>query len=82
MFFPRQRGETFAARAAAVRPTVDWLRAETGAAQMPDNGWSSLELDSRAKHNWDRMADWLHDRRLLYERALRETADARSRNHR
>lgn len=77
VFFPRQRGETFAARAAAVRPTVDWLRAETGAAQMPDNGWSSLELDSRAKRNWDRMADWLHEHRLLYERALRETTDAR-----
>ena len=77
VFFPRQRGETFAARAAAVRPTVDWLRAETGAAEMPDNGWSSLELDSRAKRNWDRMADWLHNRRRLYERALRETADVR-----
>ncbi len=77
VFFPRQRGETFTARAAAVKPTVDWLRVETGAAEMPDNGWSSLELDSRAKRNWNRMADWLHDRRRLYERALRETADAR-----
>ena len=77
VFFPRQRGETFTARAAAVRPTVDWLRVETGAAQMPGNGWSCLELDSRAKRNWDRMADWLHDRRRLYERALRETTDAR-----
>lgn len=53
--------------------TVDWLRAKTGDTQMPDNGWSSLELDSRAKRNWDRMADWLNKRRLLYERALRET---------
>ena len=77
MFFPRRRGETFAARAAAVRPTVDWLRAKTGAAEMPDNGWSSQELDSRSKRNWDRMADWLHEHRLLYESAIRETADAR-----
>ena len=82
VFFPRQRGETFAARAAAVRPTVDWLRAETGAAQMSDNGWSFLELDPRAERNWDRMADWLDVHRLLYERALRETADTRSRKHR
>ena len=82
VFFPRQRGETFAARAAAVKPTVDWLRAETGAAQMSDNGWSFLELDSRAKRNWDRIADWLDVHRLLYERALRETADTRSRKHR
>ena len=48
---------------------------------MSDNGWSSLELDSRAKRNWDRMADWLDVHRLLYERALRETADTRSRKH-
>ena len=82
VFFPRQRGETFAARAAAVKPTVDWLRAKTGAAQMSDNGWSFLELDSRAKRNWDRMADWLDVHRLLYERALRETADTVSRKHR
>ena len=82
VFFPRQRGETSAARAAAVKPTVDWLRAKTGAAQMSDNGWSFLELDSRAKRNWDRMADWLDVHRLLYERALRETADTVSRKHR
>jgi len=82
VFFPRQRGETFAARAAAVKPTVDWLRAKTGDAEMPDNGWSSLELDSRARRNWDRMADWLHDRHSLYERALSETAGATSRKHR
>ena len=79
VFFPRQRGETFAARAAAVKPIVDWLRAKTGDAEMPDNGWSSLELDSRARPNWDRMADWLHHRHSLYERALRETAATGSR---
>ncbi len=81
VFFPRQRGETSAARAAAVKPTVDWLRAETGTAQMSDNGWSFLELDARAKRNWDRMADWLDVHRLLYERALRETDGTRSRKH-
>ena len=81
VFFPRQRGETSAARAAAVKPTVDWLRAETGTAQMSDNGWSFLELDTRAKRNWDRMADWLDVHRLLYERALRETDGTRSRKH-
>ena len=82
VFFPRQRGETFAARAAAVKPTVDWLRTKTGHAEMPDNGWSSLELDSRARRNWDRMADWLHERHSLYERALRETAGTTSRKRR
>lgn len=82
VFFPRERGETFAARAAAVKPTVDWLRTTTGDAEMPDNGWSFLEFDSRAKRHWDRMANWLHERRSLYERALRETADTGSRKRR
>ena len=82
VFFPRERGETFAARAAAVQPTVDWLRTTTGDAEMPDNGWSFLEFDSRARRHWDRMADWLHERRSLYERALRETADTGSRGRR
>ena len=82
VFFPRNRDESARRRAAAVKATVKWLRKKTGDAEMPDNGWSFLELDSRAKRNWDRMADWLHVHRLLYERALRETADTRSRKHR
>lgn len=73
VFFPRNRGESPRQRAAAVKATVKWLRKKTGNTEMPDNGWSFLELDSRAKRNWDRMADWLHVHRLLFERALRET---------
>ena len=76
VFFPRHRRESAWARAAAVRASVKWLREETADAEMPDNGWSFLKLDSSDPRNWDRMADWLHDRRLLYERALREAANA------
>lgn len=82
VFFPRHRRESAWARAAAVRASVKWLREETADEEIPDNGWSFLKLDSSDPLNWDRMADWLHDRRLLYERALRETADTRSRKHR
>ena len=82
VFFPRNRDESARTRAAKVKATVKWLRKKTGDAEMPDNGWSFLKLDSRAKRNWDRMADWLHDRRLLYERALRATAATRSRKRR
>lgn len=54
VFFPRNRDESPRKRAAAVRATVKWLRKKTGDAEMPDNGWSFLKLDSRTKPNWDR----------------------------
>ena len=82
VFFPRHRSESAWARASAVRASVKWLREETADAEIPDNGWSFLKLDSSDPRNWDRMADWLHDRRLLYERALRATAGTRSRKRR
>lgn len=39
-------------------------------------GPSFLKTDSRDRGNWDRMADWLHERRQLYERALREAGSS------
>ena len=71
LFFPRERGESPEERTAAVELTVEWLRQETDD-EIPDDGSSFLRVDSHDRSNWDRMADWLHDRRLLYERALRE----------
>ena len=78
VFFPREPGESAAARTAAVRSSVKWLRAEIEDEQMTESGWSFLKINSRDRRNWDRMADWLHDRRLLYERALRHAARTRS----
>ena len=78
LFFPRERGESNEERAAAVASCVDWLRQETKAAEMPDNGSSFLEIDSHDHNNWDRMADWLHDQRLLYERALSEVGQTQT----
>ena len=57
---------------------MKWLRAEIKDAQMAESGWSFLKINSRDRRNWDRMADWLHDRRLLYERALRTAARTNS----
>ena len=57
---------------------MKWLREETKGAEMLDDakwaawGSSFLKIDSRNRGNWDQMADWLHDRRVLCERALRE----------
>ena len=78
VFFPREPGESAAARTAAVRSSVKWLRAEIEDAQMTESGWSFLKINSRDRRNWDRMADWSHDRRLLYERALRDAARTNS----
>ena len=77
VFFPKNRRESPKARAAAVKSSVAWLRKELQGPELPENGWSFLKSNPRDTRHWDSMADWLHDRRLLYERALRETADAR-----
>ena len=78
VFFPREPGESAAARTAAVRSSVKWLRAEIEDAQLTESGWSFLKINSRDRRNWDRMADWLHERRLQYERALLGAAHTKS----
>ena len=77
VFFPRNRSESASARAAAVKSSVAWLRKELHDPELSDNGWSFLKSNPRDTRNWDSMADWLRDRRLLYERAPRATAGAR-----
>ena len=37
-------------------------------------GVSFWQIDTSDRTNWDSMAKWLHDRRAIYERVLRETA--------
>ena len=76
VFFPKNRGESPRARAAAVKSSVEWLRKEMQDPGLPDNGWLFMKTNSGDIRNWDSMADWLHNHRLLYERALRETANA------
>ena len=76
VFFPRERGESYEERSAAVELSVKWLQEETKDAEIPENGWSFLKIDPYDQNNWDRMSDLLHDRRLLYERALREPSSA------
>ena len=76
LFFPREPGESAEARTVAVAPIVRRLRAEIKDPRMTDSGWSFRELNSRDRRNWDRMADWLHERRLQYERALRDAGSA------
>ena len=78
IFFPREPGESAAARTIAVRSSVTRLRAQINDAQITDSGWSFLKINSRDRRNWDRMADWLHEHRLQYERALLDGAHTKS----
>ena len=41
--------------------------------ELSEYGGTTLELDARDICNWDRMAGWLHERRLIFERVLRNT---------
>ncbi|MYD25528.1 MAG: hypothetical protein F4X08_06920 [Gemmatimonadetes bacterium] len=41
--------------------------------EISTRGEVYLRTNPRERSNWGRMAEWLHDRRLVYERVLRET---------
>lgn len=57
-----------------IQPFLEPLRKTTKDEQWrnSDFGESFLKIDTRDRANWDLMADWLNDRRLLYERVLRK----------
>ena len=61
-------------RLAQVEPYLERLRKALNGEPMSEYGATALQADTQDRANWDRMADWLHDRRILYERVLRETA--------
>ena len=60
-------------RPSRIRPYLEPLRRALNDETMSEFGGTMLEADTQDRANWDRMADWLHDRRLIYERVLRET---------
>lgn len=41
--------------------------------ELSNSGEVYLDIDPKDHTNWDRMADWLHDRRVIFERVLSET---------
>ena len=58
-----------------VKPYLEPLRkALKGETMSQEDGGTKLEADANDRANWDRMADWLHRHRIVYERVLRETA--------
>ena len=72
IFFPRHQPWTDEKKALAVT-SVKRLREETSE-DIRDGGWSGLTIATHDQSNWDEMADWLHKRRQLYERVVREVA--------
>ena len=76
--FMQEPGESEDEALAALELSVKWLQKETKGAEMLDDAWGSsfLKIDTHDRNNWDRIADWLRVRRVLYERALREAGEA------
>ena len=60
-------------RPSQVEPYLKPLRRALNDETMSRFGGTALRVDTRNRANWDRMADWLHDRRIVYARVLRET---------
>lgn len=58
-------------RSSQIKPYVRPLRKALNNETMSEFGGTVLRADTQDRANWDRMADWLHDRRVIYERVLR-----------
>ena len=80
VFLTTLRGEDDSDMLSRVVPFLDPLREALNENNPEDNielsnqGGITLEIDPQDKANWDRMADWLHEKRVVYERVLRESA--------
>ena len=58
-----------------IEPYLKPLREATKGEHWVDDKWgeSRLEIDTRDRANWNRIADWLHERLKVYKRVLRDT---------
>lgn len=54
---------------ARIKLYVDALAKELGKTKT-SGSWTGLDIDSHDRNNWDKMAQWLEDRRATYERVL------------
>lgn len=74
VFFFDKRGESEKNQQARIRPYRKALEKELG--EKPRDKWGTtiLAMNTTDKANWDRAADWLHERRKTYEQVLRETS--------
>lgn len=75
VYLTKNPNETDESALSRIQPYLKPLREETkGEFPVIDEwGWSCLEINTRNRDNWNRMADWLHERLEVYERVLRNT---------
>ena len=66
-------GESNEAVLSRIDPYLEPLRTALEGEQTDKWGWSSWRIETSDRANWNSMAKWLHDRRIIYERVLRET---------
>ena len=74
IFLGGTRGESEEAVLSRIDPYLEPLRTALEVEQIDKWGVSFWQIDTSDRTNWDSMAKWLHDRRAIYERVLRETA--------
>ena len=56
-----------------IDPYLEPLRTALEVEQIDEWGSSSWRIETSDRANCDSMAKWLHDRRLIYERVLRDS---------
>lgn len=71
LYLTGKRGEGTDSLRARVEPYRAPLEQELGVAPLNEWCGTSRDLNMRDRTNWDRGAEWLHDKRLAYERVLR-----------
>ena len=49
-------------------------RSQQDSLELSDYGGTSLKIDSQNEANWDSMADWLHEKKTIYEDVLRNSS--------
>lgn len=74
VFFFDKRGESDKDQQARIRPYRKALEKRLG--EKPRDKWGTTirAMNTNDKANWDRAADWLHERRKTYEQVLRQTS--------
>ena len=77
VFLGGKPSEPLDALQARIKPYWEPLRAALGGEQLGRWAATTLKINTSDRANWDRMADWLHDRRVIYERVLRESSGTR-----
>ena len=76
VYFAPQSGKTWTWAKPQIERLQEPLRKALDGEQLHGEYGAStyLEIDASDCGNWDRMADWLHERRVIYERVLTENS--------